>query len=211
MITNNVYRKVSGIPTPSTPYIDHVGNHAMRRVRQQRLQRLQHLVHVVPVDQPTQNARLLLDHEHGLRHARVETLFLKTRDRTHLDAVLEIGGIQGRHFFDGVQDEERTTRVALQTVRQRTHRVQHVRTVLGRQVEEQCSSGEHNGGVDGHEKTLCGVEEVQKVCVHGGSVLLFGLGLFHRLFGFGLAFGLGVGVGFTVALISVECSSSWDR
>ena len=75
-------------------------------MRQQRLQRLQHLVHVVLVDQPTQNARLLLDHEHGLRHAREEILFLRTRDHAHLNAVLEIGGIEGRHFFDGVQNEE---------------------------------------------------------------------------------------------------------
>ena len=133
---------------------------------QQRLQRLQHLVHIVLVDQPTQNTCLLLDHEHGLRHAREEILFLRTRDRTHLNAVLEIGGIEGRHLFDGVKDEEGAARVTLQTVRQRAHRVQHVRAVFGREVEEQRSGGEHDGGVDGHEETLRGVEEVQKVLVH---------------------------------------------
>ena len=110
--------------------------------------------------------RLLLDHEHGLRHAREEILFLRTRDHAHLNAVLEIGGIQGRHFFDGVQNEEGAARVTLQTVRQRTHRIQHVRAVFGREVEEQRGGGEHDGRVDGHEKALCGVEKVQKVLVH---------------------------------------------
>ena len=56
------------------PYIDEVGKNTVRGVVEQRLQGLQHVLHVVRVQQAAENARLLLDDEHGLCRAREERL-----------------------------------------------------------------------------------------------------------------------------------------